>query len=100
MVVKLRIVEIDGYSYELLDSNNQRYRLNLEFVDIFEQPNEDDFIVLDDCLLNPNYKEYSTSYTFGPIDSKYGRENVTQADPDFAVLIVDDEEIILKRLYG
>jgi hypothetical protein len=100
MVVKLRIVEIEGYEYELLDINNQRYKFNLEFIDIFEQPKVDDFIVMDECLLNPRYAGYSTSYTFGPMDSKYGKENVTQADPDFVVLIVDDEEIVLKRLYG
>ena len=100
MVVKLRIVEIDGYSYELLDSNHQRYKFNIEFVDVFNQPKENDFLVMEDCLLNPRYSGYNTSYTFGPIDSEYGKENVTQADPDFVVAIVDGEEIVLKRLYG
>ena len=100
MVVKLRIIKINGYSYELWDEHHQTYKLNLEFVDVFEQPKEDDFIVIEDCLLNPRYEGYSSSYTFGPLDSKYGKENVTQADPDWVVLIVDDEEIALKRLYG
>lgn len=100
MVVKLRIIEINGYNYELLDQSGQRYKLNLEFIDLFEDPKEDDFIVMDDCLLNPRYKNYSHSYTFGPLDSEYGKEKVTQADPDQIVIIVDEEETVLKRLYG
>ena len=55
MVVKLRIIKINGYSYELWDEHHQTYKLNLEFVDVFEQPKEDDFIVMEDCLLNPRY---------------------------------------------
>ncbi len=100
MIVKLRIVEINGYNYELLDQSGERYKLNLEFIDVFDQPKENDFIVMEDCLLNSSYEKYSHSYTFGPLDSVYGKENVTQADSDFAVLIVDDEEIPVKRLYG
>ena len=100
MIVKLRIVEINGYNYELLDQSGERYKLNLEFIDVFDQPKEDDFIVMDECLLNPRHEKYSHSYTFGPLDSVYGKENVTQADPDFISIIVDDEEISLKRLYG
>ena len=52
MVVKLRIIEINGYNYEPLDQSGQRYKLNLEFIDLFEDPKEDDFIVMEDCLLN------------------------------------------------
>ena len=100
MVVKLRIVEINGYNYEVLDQSGQSYKLNLEFIDVFDQPKENDYIVMEDCLLNPRYEKYSSSYTFGPLDSKYGKENVTQADPDQISIIVDDEETVLKRLYG
>ena len=100
MVVKLRIVEINGYNYELLDPNGQNYKLNLEFIDVFDIPQENDYIIMEDCLLNPRYEKYSHSYTFGPLDSKYGKENVNQADPDQIAIIVDDEEIVLKRLYG
>ena len=100
MILKLRIIEINGYNYEVVDQTGQRYKLNLEFMDVLEQPKEDDYIIMEECLLNPEYEKYSHSYTFGPLDSKYGKENITQADPDQIVIIVDNEEVVLKRLYG
>lgn len=51
-------------------------------------------------LLYENYEGYSTSYTFGNMDSKYGKKNVSENDIDVIKIVVDKKEIYLKRLYG
>lgn len=99
-MIKLEVVKIDNYLYELKDENNVTYNLNLEFLD-FEEPLQiGNQISMNSRLLDPEYEEYSTSYTFGNLDNKYGKENLTIDDIDVIKIIKDDKEIYLKRLYG
>ena len=51
-------------------------------------------------LLNPNYEGYSSNYTFGNLDNKYGRANLPLDDIDIIRVVQEDKEIYLKRLYG
>ena len=51
-------------------------------------------------LLNKQYDGYSTSYTFGSLESKYGKENISMDDVDVIKVVISGMEIYLKRLYG
>ena len=99
-MIKLQIEKKDGYIYNLKDKNEKIYILNLEFLDIEEVPREGDFIEISAELLNPKYAGYSTSYTFGDLDNKYGKENIKMNDLDVVKLEIHGKEIYLKRLYG
>lgn len=64
-MVKLIIMNIDKYMYNLKDTKENNYTLNLEFFDIEEKPKIGDYIYISAELLNPRYEGFSTSYTFG-----------------------------------
>ena len=97
---ELKIMEKDNFVYRLEDEIGQAYALNLEFLDIEEQPEVGDCIWMRDELLDSKYEGYSGSYTFGNLESTYGKENIELDDVDVIKLVIDDKEIYLKRLYG
>ncbi len=99
-MIKLRIASNTGYLYELEDESNKKYSLNLEFFDLEEPLKVGNQIIMNYELLNTNYEGYSTNYTFGNLDNKYGRAELPLDDIDVIKVIQEDKEIYLKRLYG
>lgn len=55
-----------------------------------------EYIWFDNSLL----EEKNTAYTFGDLESEYGRPNLSLDDPDVIKIEAKDKEIYLKRLYG
>lgn len=99
-MIKLEIVDKNNYEYTLKDERDNNYILNLDFFDIEEKPKNGDYIYINKELLNSKYEGYSTSYTFGSLENKYGRENILIDDIDVIKVVIDNMEIYLKRLYG
>ena len=97
---KLIIIKKDNFLYTLKDKNNKEYIFNLEFQDIDIILNSNDNIYFSENLLNKNYNEYSTTYTFGPLDSTYGRNIDNENNPDIIRVDTKEKTIYLKRLYG
>ncbi len=93
-MIKLKIRKIDNFKYYLTDENNKEYELKIEFHDI-DEPKVNDYIFMDESLLSINYL-----LAFGNLDSSYGRDIKSSQDKDIVVIISDNKEIILKRLYG
>jgi len=100
MRIKLKIVETNRYVYKLYDEEKREYIINIEFLDIEETPQKGDVIYINKELLNPKHDGYSTSFTFGNLDNKYGRENILIDDIDVIKVVKNEKEIYLKRLYG
>jgi len=98
-MIKLQIINRNNYLYELKD-NDKRYSMNLEFLDIDENLKEGDYIFFSRELLDPKYEGYSTSYTFGNLENKYGKSNISIEDIYLIKIVIDEKEIYLKRLYG
>ena len=98
-MIKLKIVNIDGYKYNLEDEDEHNYIINLEFFDVEEKLKIGNYIYINRELLNSKYEGYSTSYTFGSLENKYGKENISIDDIDVIKVILGKEEIYLKRLY-
>lgn len=96
MIVKSK----NKYLYTLIDDENKEYIFNLEFLDINDKVQKGNIIYINDELLNSNYEGYSTNYTFGSLESCYGKENIQLDDIDVIKLIIKEKEIYLKRLYG
>ena len=99
-MMKLRIVEKNDYLYNLEDEINNKYVMSLDFLDIGNSPKVDNYICMNEELLNPKYDGYSTFYTFGSLDSQYGKNDIELDDIDVIKLVMDEKEIYLKRLYG
>ena len=90
-MLKLKIININDYEYSLKDEEEHNYIINMEFFDVDDINKE---------LLNPKYDGYSTSYTFGSLENKYGKENIQMEDIDVIKVTLNNKEIYLKRLYG
>ena len=92
---KLIIEEIKDYNYYLKDTNNETFRLNIEFYKLNNKPQKGDYLYLDEEILKENIH-----LSFGPLDGIYGREIKSEDDQDLLILITDDKKIYLKRYYG
>lgn len=99
-MIKLKIVNIENYKYNLEDEDKHNYVISLEFFDIGEKPKVGDYIYINKELLNSKYEGYSTSYTFGSLENKYGKEDISINDIDVIKVVLEKMEIYLKRLYG
>lgn len=99
-MVKLKITKIDNYLYDLIDERENLYTLNLEFLDNIENLKEGDYINISAELLNPNYAGYSSSYTFGKLDSQYGKSDLNPGSIDVIEVETGEKKYYLKRLYG
>lgn len=96
-MIKLVIDNIEGFVYTLRDENNNVYTSNMEFYYLENKPSRGDYIFVNGGLLKliNNYV-----LSFGPLESKYGREIKDKSDEDYIVLNINNEAIELKRLYG
>ena len=90
---KLEINKIDNYQYELKD-NNKIYHFNIEFYNLEKKPKAGDYIYMSEKLLQ---EEYSV-LNFDILDSGYDRNIKTKED--LVTLLIDNEKIYLKRVYG
>ncbi len=99
-MIKLKIVNIENYKYNLENEDKHNYVISLEFFDIEEKPKVGDYIYINKELLNSKYEGYSTSYTFGSLENKYGKEDISINDIDVIKVVLEKMEIYLKRLYG
>ena len=99
-MIKLVIKGIDNTIYKLIDDKGFEYQLNLEFIGLDKELKINDIIEISMELLNTKSSSYSAFYTFGLLDDITGRDNVSMNDLDVIKLIINDEEIYLKRLYG
>jgi len=100
-MIKLQIVSINNYEYELRDNKNNTYKLSIEFYDLNQSPRINDHIFMSKELLDKNYVEYDNFYRFGKINSEYGRElNPNQDNIDVIGIKVGEEIIYLQRYYG
>lgn len=97
---KLEIIKADKYEYILKDDDNNNYIFNIEFQDVDILPQVGDYIYMSKELLNKNYKEYSNTYTFGSLDSIYGRTINNENNPDIIKIDINNKSFYLKRLYG
>ena len=99
-MIKLVIKGIDNTIYKLIDNKGFEYQLNLEFIGLDRKLKINDIIEISMELLNTKSSSYNAFYTFGLLDDITGRDNVSMNDLDVIKLIINDEEIYLKRLYG
>ena len=99
-MILLKIENINKNLYTLKDEEDITYELVLKFLDLNVTPVVGDSISISEELLREDYEGYSTFYTFGSLDSTYGKANISLTDIDVIKLNVGNKTIFLKRLYG
>lgn len=99
---KVVIKEINNHIYTLIDEEKKEYIFNIEFIDIEEPLQPEDIIYIDESLLIKENAEYSYFYSFGNLNSKYGRKIVIADDKDLIRIEKKNQnkKYTLKRLYG
>lgn len=97
-LVKLQVQSIDNNRYSLFDGKNNLYKFTIYFyeVDCSNIKN----ISMSSELLNPNYYEYSDTYSFGPIGKVFGRKLTNNSIQDLIILETDTDKYYLQRYYG
>ncbi len=86
-MIKLEILNINNYDYELLSEEGNKYILNIGFIDVECLPQVGDYIyVYEELLKDKNI------YTFGPIYNSKGK--------DIIKITTDNVEYYLQRYYG
>ncbi|MDD3341505.1 MAG: hypothetical protein PHN72_04900 [Bacilli bacterium] len=98
-MVKLKIKNIENFCYTL-ENDGKTYHFVLEFYDLQMNLQKGDIIYMHELLLNEDFYEYSKYYCFGKLDSKYGRLALAENERDIILIIVNQQKIYLKRLYG
>ena len=93
---KLMIVKKDNYEYTLKDTDNKEYQFNMEFYNVEKDPEVGDYLFMSEKILQEN----NAVLSFDVLESKYGRKIARADDEDIAVLIINEEKIYLKRVYG
>ena len=93
---KFIITNIDNYKYTLLDDKGNTFKLNLEFLDIDYSLQINDTLYLSSTIAN-NPKNF---YTFGPLNSKYGKPLSPENAEDILIIDNHKSKIYVKRLYG
>ncbi|MBP3461505.1 MAG: hypothetical protein J6K21_03740 [Bacilli bacterium] len=92
---KLLIEKIENFHYYLKDKQ-KKYVLLIEFYDLEEEPKEGDYVYLNEEIL----ENENIMYSFGPLDSKYGRKITEEKDKDLFILNKNGKNVYLKRYYG
>lgn len=97
MNLKLKILKINKYNEFILQDQDSKkeYSLILEFYGI-NKPKINDILLLDERLLDKNYKGYSQPYAF----EKFNDSDKNLNETDLVGLVSKDKKYILKRVYG
>lgn len=97
----LKIIKIVNNNYLLIDKESKRkYDFDLYFYGLSEDLNVNDEIIINENLLDEKYLEYSTEYSFGPIEEVFGRKIDSMIDTDLITIKKGNKNIYLKRFYG
>ena len=89
------IIKKNNYDYTLKDIYNNEYQFNMEFYSIKRNPEIGDYLFMSEKILKEN-----TFLSFDILESEYGRKIENANDDDIIVLVINEEKIYLKRVYG
>lgn len=92
---KLVILKRNNYIYDLHDNQGNNYSANIEFVGLTNEVSAGDIIYMAEELLKEKQP-----YTFGPLNSDYGKKTDSASDSEYIILETKGDKIYLQRYYG
>lgn len=100
MLDNMYVIKEINNSYVLQNMKSGKViNFNIEFL-IKEKININDKLIIPRKYFDKDFEEYCNFYTFGYIDNPAGRVINSGNKEDLIILIQNDNEILLKRLFG
>lgn len=100
-MVRLNVIEIHDRNFVLeANETKERFEFQIKFFDIPKEVVVGDVLMVNEVLLDKNYKEYSKKLQFGALDEPYGRKIDSRDHKDLICVIKDGQEYWLKRFFG
>ena len=100
-MVELKIVEKNDREYTLENARtNETYKFQIKFFDLDKEVVVGDTLIVNECVLDRTYKEYSKKLQYGALDQPYGRKIDSKDHPDLLCVVKNGKEYWLKRFFG
>ena len=98
----LKVLQLGEYGeINFIDiKTSKEYTFVMQFLDDKYSPKIGDEFYIHESLLNPSYEDYNEMYTFGDLDSKYGRAIKDENDVNLISIVQNKKRYDLKRVYG
>ena len=92
---ELLVIEKNNDRYLLVDKDNNKYDLSMHIMDIDFEIMEGDLLYIDGEMIRDD-----RVFTFGKLDSEYGRKIDNMNDKEVVVFKRKDKKFYMKRYYG
>ena len=92
---ELLVIEKNNDRYILIDEYNNKYDLNIHIMDI-----DYEIVVGDTLYIDGGMIRDERVFTFGKLDSEYGRKIDNNNDKEVVVFKQKDNKYYMKRYYG
>ena len=92
---ELLVIERNNNRYLLVDKDNNQYDLSIHIMDIDFEIMEGDTLYIDGDIIRDE-----RVFTFGRLDSEYGRKIDNMNDKEVVVFKRKDNKYYMKRYYG
>lgn len=94
---QLKIQKVLKYNTYLLENENEKFELTLEFYGVLK-PKEGDVFKVHEKLLDKNSIKFTQPYAFELTD--ISQEMIEELNEEYAVLYSENKVYTLKRIYG
>lgn len=92
---ELLVIERNNNRYLLIDKDNNKYDLSIHIMDIDFEIMEGDTLYIDGAMIRDG-----RVFSFGRLDSEYGRKIDNLNDKEEVVFKRKDKKYYMKRYYG
>ncbi len=92
---ELLVIERNNNRYLLVDKDDNQYDLSMHIMDIDFEIMEGDLLYIDGEMIRDD-----RVFTFGKLDSEYGRKIDNMNDKEVVVFKRKDKKFYMKRYYG
>ena len=100
---RYRVLNVDGYTFELQDETGAMGKIFLSFYDI-DPPRMGEVIHLPEILFDKKANEGVVHFYFGKMSEPYGKnitqENIDEYQDEILIIERDNKRYYLKRFYG
>lgn len=98
-MIALKVKEIRDNELVLVSKDSRIFTVKISFMNLYF-PKVGDLLQIDEKLLDRNSEYFCPPYTFGSLDSIYGRDMTAIPESDLLYIKSGTDIIKLKRLYG
>ena len=94
-MIKCEIEKVEDYNYTIRDLDNEMHILNMDFYGLLKKPSIGDYLYIKEELLNSQIPLY-----FEVMPSLNKEAFLRLNEKEFLLLVIENQEYYLKRVYG